>query len=146
MLQRIGRRALRSTQRAAIHAVDGECKAREVAWTHALPAAQAAVPCASSSISLGRRFVSSATPSSAASAASHTEEPDASIDPSIAALTTPPPAPLFVTTRHQVAGRVITHDLGLVAASAFRSRNLLIDVLVAVTRIFGGETPDYTVR
>jgi uncharacterized protein YbjQ (UPF0145 family) len=32
----------------------------------------------------------------------------------------------------------------LVAASAFRSRNLLVDVLVAVTRVFGGETPDYT--
>ena len=68
----------------------------------------------------------------------------ASDSSSTSALTTPPPSPIFLTTRDSITGRRITSDLGLVAASAFRSRNLLIDVLVAVTRIFGGETPDYT--
>jgi len=52
--------------------------------------------------------------------------------------------PLHLTTRHTIPGRRITKDLGLVAASAFRSRNLLVDVVVAITRVFGGETPDYT--
>lgn len=49
-----------------------------------------------------------------------------------------PPAALFVTTRETITGRVIVRDLGLVAASAVRSRNLAVDMWVALTRIFGG--------
>jgi hypothetical protein len=98
-------------------------------------------PRASVTPSTHRHLTHASTPSSSAtpvataeSSASPSAASNAPVDP---ALAVSPPA-LFVTTRHVITGRVITKDIGLVAASAFRSRNLFIDVWVALTRVFGG--------
>ena len=49
-----------------------------------------------------------------------------------------------ITTRDCVHGRVIEREIGMVVASAVRSKSIVSDVFAALGGIFGGEVSSYT--
>lgn len=51
---------------------------------------------------------------------------------------------MIVTTTETVAGKKITHNLGLVRGNAVRSRHLGKDIMVGLRNMVGGELLEYT--
>jgi uncharacterized protein YbjQ (UPF0145 family) len=51
---------------------------------------------------------------------------------------------MIITTRDDVAGHVITKELGLVRGNTIRARHLGRDILAGLKTIVGGEIQEYT--